>query len=117
MSGLLSDHADAIAGLAANDQAVEDLFRALSDINPDGQGIRRPRRLCDLVAMTGAPEEALRGAIDAFRADGVSFLTPYGSEPLGDGDLVDIGHEALIRCWRRMADRKDGWLQREFRTA
>ena len=29
--------------------------------------------------------------------------------------LIDISHEALIRCWRKIADEKDGWLQREFR--
>jgi hypothetical protein len=125
LSGLLSEHADAIAeqserahlaGSAGSGRVVEDLFRALTDINPDGQGIRRPRRLAELVAVTGADEPALRGVIDAFRADGVSFLTPYGAEAIDGGTLIDLGHEALIRCWRRMADPKDGWLVREFRN-
>ena len=47
-------------------------------------------------------------------ADGVSFLTPYGDAPIGPDSLIDISHEALIRCWQKIADEKEGWLQREF---
>ena len=35
----------------------------------------------------------------------------------GAETLIDISHEALIRCWLKIADDKDGWLQREFRMA
>lgn len=124
-SALLSAHADMIADQAARkhlagepnrERVTEDLFRALTDINPDGQGIRRPVRLSELVAVTGAQETAVRGVIDAFRADGVSFLTPYGDQPIVGDKLIDIGHEALIRCWTKVADPADGWLQREFRN-
>lgn len=125
LGGLLSAHADAVAdaaerehlaGRPGRERVVEDLFRALTEINPDGQAVRRPRRLSELVRVTGASEAELHGVVDAFRADGVSFLTPYGSEPLQGDPLVDIGHEALIRRWRRLADAEDGWLQREFRN-
>lgn len=69
-----------------------------------------------MVAVTGADEASLRGIIDVFRADGVSFLKPHGSEPIDASELIDISHEALIRCWRKIADPKDGWLIREFRN-
>jgi formylglycine-generating enzyme required for sulfatase activity len=115
---LLSDHADRVMAEAAPDQPrqamVELLFRALTDINADGQGIRRPQRFDRLVAVTGGDRDSLRGIIEAFRAEGVSFLTPYPPAPIEDGTVIDISHEALIRCWRRIADPKDGWLQREF---
>jgi hypothetical protein len=66
------------------------------------------------MAVTGSDEQALRDIIDRFRAEGVSFLTPYGDAPIGPDSLIDISHEALIRCWGKIADEKEGWLQREF---
>lgn len=123
LAGLLSAHADAVLARVeshcfggAPTRVVEDLFRALTDINADGQAIRRPCTLARLAAVTGADEAALRCAIDAFRADGVSFLKPYGEEPLDAGELIDVSHEALIRCWQRIAEARDGWLAREFRN-
>lgn len=123
LAGLLSAHADAVQARAGQrclggegTRVVEDLFRALTDINAEGQAIRRPCSLERLVAVTGAEESALRCVIDAFRADGVSFLEPYGDEPLPADELIDVSHEALIRCWRRIAEPRDGWLAREFRN-
>jgi hypothetical protein len=124
LEGLLSDHADATALEAERSQiksddgsrVTEDLFRCLTDINADGQAIRRPQTLALLVQLTGAEEPALRSIIDAFRAEGVSFLRPYGSAPLSRDTLIDISHEALIRCWKKIAEPKDGWLIREFRN-
>jgi hypothetical protein len=124
LDGLLSDHADAVmeaaqrAHIGPGDppRLVEDLFRALTDINAEGHAIRRPQRLGDLMRVTGAGERTLRNVIDAFRADGVSFLRPYGDAPLAADDRIDVSHEALIRCWRRIADPEDGWLIREFRN-
>ena len=121
---LLSDHADAVmARVEPPDPAVEggsrvteDLFRALTEINADGQATRNPRKLKDLIAISGASEQALRTIVDAFRADGVSFLRPYGDESIGPDDYVDISHEALIRCWHRIADPANGWLIREFKN-
>ncbi|UVJ41800.1 ATP-binding protein [Pseudomonas sp. LS1212] len=121
LAGLLSAHADDVlhqaqtAYLSPDSHVVEDLFRALTDMNADGQAIRRPRTLRQLLSVTGATEKALLGVIDTYRADGVSFLTPHGDTPLKMDELIDISHEALIRCWHKIADRADGWLIREFR--
>ena len=120
LAELLSNHADDVMNRvvpAADEKrrrAIEHLFRALTDINAEGQAIRRPRTFGDLVAVTSADEPILEEIIDAFRAEGVSFLTPYGQEPLTDETPIDISHEALIRCWRRIADAETGWLRREF---
>ena len=123
LAGLLSAHADAVLARAGQrcfggeaTRVVEDLFRALTDINAEGQAIRRPCTLERLVAVTCTNEPALRCVVDAFRADGVSFLKPYGHEALRAEELIDISHEALIRCWRRIAEPREGWLAREFRN-
>ncbi|QTF94212.1 hypothetical protein [Halomonas sp. BM-2019] len=124
LAGLLSEHADAVMHevqqahrqVGDSPRLVEDLFRALTDINAEGQAIRRPQTLARLVAVTGAREAALRAIIDAFRADGVSFLRPYGNEPIAAQERIDVSHEALIRCWRKIAEPEDGWLIREFRN-
>ena len=119
LTRILDEHADEIARKA--EPGNEDLpltsriFRALSDLNDAGQPIRRPQSIKELTAVTGASENRVRAVVDAFRADGVSFLRPYGREPLDDGEPVDIAHEALMRCWRRLADRGTGWLWDEFR--
>lgn len=125
-AGLLSAHADEVAaGVVAAmpvapdggpSRVVEDLFRALTEPNPDGHAIRRPMRLDELVAIVGCALPELTRAVDAFRADGVNFLTPPLAWPIRPDSLVDVGHEALIRCWRALADPDDGWLVREFRN-
>jgi formylglycine-generating enzyme required for sulfatase activity/energy-coupling factor transporter ATP-binding protein EcfA2 len=115
---LLSDHADTIVDLAAADPArrvvLERLFRALTDMNVEGKAIRRPQTFGDLVAVTQSEPDTLRGIIKAFRRDGVSFITPYGNQPIANDTIIDISHEALIRCWNKLADPGSGWLTHEF---
>ncbi len=119
LADLLSKHADQVMEAAARDperkKIVEHLFRALTDINAEGNAVRRPQKLAELMATAGASEEVVKPIIDHFRAEGVSFLTPYGTTPIESKTLIDISHEALIRCWQKIADKKDGWLQLEFR--
>jgi formylglycine-generating enzyme required for sulfatase activity/energy-coupling factor transporter ATP-binding protein EcfA2 len=118
LSKLLSDHANSVVDEVAVDSsgrdAVERLFRALIDLNVEGQAIRRPQAFRNLAAVTQIGDAKLREIIDAMRRDGVSFLTPYPPLPISEGTPIDISHEALIRCWGRLADLPDGWLKREF---
>jgi hypothetical protein len=122
LADLLSARADEVANgltLPAGDEhprLVEDLFRALTDINADGQAVRRAQKLSRLIAVTDASPESVRHVIDAFRAEGVSFLRPYGDRPLAPDERVDISHEALIRCWKQISHPDEGWLIREFRN-
>jgi TPR repeat protein len=116
LAQLLSDHADRV--MDAVDPAlwlgVARSFRALTDINADGQAIRRPRSFQALVADCGIAEGNLRTILNAFRAEGVSFLTPYFPAPIMNKTVIDISHEALIRCWKAIGDPKEGWLRNEF---
>ena len=90
------------------------MFRALTEVNADHQAIRRPQTLAALIKVTGADEASVRKIVDAFRAEGASLLRPYGTASVELGDSIDISHEALIRCWSKIADEKVGWLVREF---
>lgn len=122
---LLSDHADQVAAAAqpaGRPRLVEDLMRALTAKNADGHAVRRqPRQtLAQLAEVCSVDTATLRPLVDALREDGVSFLTPRRSPgdpaPLADDTGIDIGHEALIRCWKRLADPENGWLENEFRN-
>jgi len=121
LAGLLSDHANVVMEEALkghpsqHSRLVEDVFRALTDIS-EGHAIRRPRTLRQLVEVVGADEATVCRVIDAFRAEGVSFLTPYSGAPLKSNGLIDVSHEALLRCWDKLADPRDGWLVREARN-
>lgn len=116
---LLSEHADLVADQAAGDESgqmiVRELFRALTDINPDGHAIRRPQTFAALRAVTGASAERLLTVLAPFRAPGVSFVAPFLPDAIDDETVIDISHEALIRRWQRIADPARGWLQEEFR--
>lgn len=118
LTKLLSDHAERVMASVSlpgsSSPAVERLFRALTDINAEGRAIRRPQSFRELVAICDVTPQDLHRIINAFRADGVSFLTPYFPTMIGDKTIIDISHEALIRCWNRIADPQTGWLRREF---
>jgi hypothetical protein len=119
LAKLLSSHANAVMASAAPDEQrgriVEAIFRALTDVNSEGSAIHRPLPFSRLCAVAGVVPEVLHPILDAFRASGVSFLTPYAPDSIKDKTLIDISHEALIRCWRRIDDKPDGWLQKEIR--
>ena len=119
LANLLSDHADAVMASVTPDerskQIVEAVCRALTDVNAEGSAIRRPCAFGDLCAVAGAKPEELRSILDAFRAPHVSFLTPYAPAPIAEKTPIDISHEALICCWRKISPGENAWLLREFR--
>ncbi len=116
LRSLLSRNADEACAAAGGPDSpvIQHLFRALIDINAEGLAIRRPQSFDALVEVTGADPATLTDVIGHFRADRVSFLQPHGDKPLTPDTRIDISHEALIRCWDRIADKKVGWLAREF---
>lgn len=123
---LLSHHAEEVAAGAAGDdprraKALDKIFQALTDLDADGNGVRRKQSIQELEALVELPVEDVQDMLRPLRADGVSFLRPYGEEDVPDHLDVDISHEALIRSWERVAGtadaggaRKGGLLQREF---
>jgi energy-coupling factor transporter ATP-binding protein EcfA2 len=106
MAEALSRHADeALQECAGKKLAVEQAFRALSELDREGRAVRRALRFDQLLAETGAGEQDLRDVLDEFRAPTCSFLVPppSTSPSLAADDRVDIGHEALLRRWKAIA--------------
>ncbi len=131
LSAILAGHADRVlaettGGDPAKERAAEFLFRALTRKDSESRAIRCPQRYWRLARLSGLDDAGTRAIIDAFRRDGVSFLTPYEAmTPAIEGEtVIDISHEALIRAWPRMSDtaiddeaRPVGWIEREAQDA
>ncbi len=127
MTDALSRHADEIfAQCAGQELAVEQAFRALSEVDREGRAIRRALRFDKLLAETGVSEADLRAGLDRFRAPNCSFLLPSlaASPTLAADERIDIGHEALLRRWKMIAGKTEpvdpktgrpppGWLTEE----
>lgn len=128
--GAISGHANEIfASLQGAETTIERIFQALAEIDKDGRIIRRARSLNQLLAEAGQPAAEMYAVLDKFRADECSFVVPPLSslettEQLPTDTIIDIGHEALLRCWERVcgepgatgerSDKRDvGWLRRE----
>src|SRR5262249_55406380 len=77
VSGALSLHANEIVrSLPGLELAIQQCFRALSELDREGRATRRARLLEQLVAETGIPEADLHRVLDSFRDEDCSFLTP-----------------------------------------
>lgn len=116
VNGALSDHADAVlATLTPPQQAIAaGLFRALTQSEgAGGRDVRRPVRLSQAAAITGASVNDLIAVIEAFRAPGRNFLTPLPPVPLTPDTTIDISHESLIRQWVKLRE----WVREEFQSA
>ena len=111
----LSRHADeAFEELEpARREAAEALFRALSERGHGGRDTRRPARLAEVAATAGVEPDALVPIVEAFRRPDRSFLAPAPPRPLAADTVLDIGHESLIRQWRRLAR----WVDEEAESA
>jgi formylglycine-generating enzyme required for sulfatase activity len=102
----LSRHADEVlASLPRDELAVEQVFRALSEIDRDNRATRRALTFAQLRAETGVEEAALRRVLYRFRTEDCSFVVPPPSAVpiLADDTRIDVGHEALLRRWDRIS--------------
>ncbi len=89
------------------------LFKAITEKDVEGHGIRRPLRLADAAALAGASEDELRQVVEVFRRPGRSFLTPAVPAALSADAVLDLSHESLMRIWGRLID----WFGEEARWA
>jgi hypothetical protein len=133
VSGAISGHAEEIfSSLSGRENTVEQIFRALAEIDSEGRAIRRARQLGQLIAETGASHDDVFAVLDKFRADDCSFLVPpltsSPSRDLPEDTIIDVGHEALLRRWARVCGdpeatdergdkREIGWLRQELKDA
>jgi hypothetical protein len=121
-TGALSEHAEEVYGalVEADGEAAADamewIFRALVDVDVGGRGIRRPCSFAHLVKVSGARADLVGRIVTRYASPGCNFLVVSGDPDTPDDCRVDMGHEALMRSWTRMAGTgtNPGWLQREF---
>jgi len=107
----LNDHADRVLDeLPKGRRRLASLiFRALIDAS-EGRDQRRPQRLSELAAITGATPDDVRAIAEHFCT--ANFLTSPDRGRTPDWE-VDITHESLIRQWKKLAR----WVAAEARNA
>jgi WD40 repeat protein len=102
-------------------RTVERVMKALTDLDERARASRHRQKLSELQALVVdslnvSAEEgrtSLARVLDTMKSEDTSFLQITD----GDDPEIDIGHEALIRGWKRLSgvkrDFADGWLREE----
>ncbi len=106
IAGALSQHADQVMqSIPGVELAVEQTFRALSEVDKEGRATRRAITFSQLSAETGMSHDDLVVVLDRFRADDCSFIvtTPAAVHTLQPDTRVDVVHEALLRHWYKIS--------------
>jgi WD40 repeat protein len=102
---------------------MERVMKALSDLDERSRASRRRQNRNELEALVVDSlnmnpmdaRKSLTRVLDTMRREDTSFLQIADE----DDAEIDIGHEALIRSWKRLSGAKrdfvDGWLREERR--
>jgi hypothetical protein len=101
------------AGAGRGQLITEKIFKALTDTYSDPRGVRRACSIHELAAICEVPESEVIQVVEIFRRPGRSFLTPLADVPLESDTIVDLSHESLMRCWRRLV----AWTEDERESA
>ena len=116
MSDALSRHADEVYATLPGADArhiAGVVFKCLTEKGSDNREIRRPTEIKEIAAVANVPANRVIKVIEAFRAEGISFLMPPAGSELGAESAVDISHESLIRLWERLRR----WVEEESESA
>jgi WD40 repeat protein len=117
MESALSKHANEIYENlpdVESQRVAKILFQRLTEVGADSEkSIRHPNDFQDICQVSGASEEQVKLVINAFRAPGCSFLTPFLPHKISGDTKLDISHESLIRKW----DRLKAWVIEEGEAA
>jgi WD40 repeat protein/tetratricopeptide (TPR) repeat protein len=116
MREALSRHADEVFAELPDDRhrvVAERVFKALTERGADNRGIRRPTRVSQLAAITGAADAEVRSVVEVFRKSGRTFLMPPEGVELSSDTVIDISHESLMRVWQRLRH----WVEEEAQSA
>ena len=105
MSRALSLHADeAFAELSSDRHRIiaTKAFKALTETDAQGRGIRRPTTLGSICDIGNFDEEEVKQVVEKFREPGRAFLAPPPSIPLERSTMIDLAHESIMRVWNRL---------------
>lgn len=101
---LSKDAEAALAGMSDDEVKItKRMFQTLTDTDARGRRIRRPARLSEIEAITGASRERVLAIVERFRCNRRNFVNLYEDKLTGDV-TIDISHESLIRQWTRLGD-------------
>jgi energy-coupling factor transporter ATP-binding protein EcfA2 len=111
----LSQHADEAYNELdlAQQHIAAMLFRSLSERGSDRRDTRRPVALSEAATLAQVPWPQVAAAVEVFRREGRSFLTPPAGKALEPDSVLDISHESLIRQWQRL----QAWTTEEAEAA
>jgi hypothetical protein len=115
LSEALSNHADEVYGSLTERQkhVAEIMFRRLTERGVGQRDTRRPARLGDIADVARVDAEEVAPVVEEFRKADRSFVMPPPGVLLKRETMLDIGHESLIRQWRRLNE----WVDEEARSA
>jgi uncharacterized protein YkwD/energy-coupling factor transporter ATP-binding protein EcfA2 len=105
MARALSLHADEAYMELDSDRErtiAEKAFKALTEIDEQGRGVRRPTTLKAICAVGNFDEREVRRVLERFREPGRAFLAPPASIALQPSSMIDLGHESIMRVWGRL---------------
>ncbi len=109
-----AEEAFAELGSERRREVCERLFKCLTEKDPASHlGVRRPSRLDEICAISGADADEVRAVVEVFRRPGRSFLMPPAPSELDAAAVVDISHESLMRVWKRLIR----WVDEETEAA
>ncbi|MEI6173805.1 MAG: hypothetical protein WCR01_08630 [Bacteroidota bacterium] len=92
---------------------AEKLFKALTEINKESRGTRRPTQLSEIVTLAEARQDEIIRVIDNFRKPGCAFLMPSANVEINSDSTIDISHESIMRVWTRLKN----WVEEESQSA
>ncbi|MEZ5534613.1 MAG: hypothetical protein R3F02_03215 [Thiolinea sp.] len=103
LRGALDGHLERVfTALKPEQQAIaEVMFRLLTTQGEDGQAIRRPAQVQEVLAVAHCGPDELEPVVEAFRGAGRHFLMTSTPE-LSEQTVLDISHESLIRQWQQL---------------
>lgn len=103
LHGALDGHLEKVLnGLSIEKQHIaEVLFKALTEGSVEGQAMRRPVTVGEVLAIANCMQEELVAVVEAFRGPGRNFLMTSTPKLITE-TVIDISHESLIRHWQRL---------------
>ena len=112
MAYALSRHADEVYQQLPDEEhrlLCMKLFKAITEKQSDGRGIRRPLPFGEIDEITGHQRGKMLTVIDAYRPTGRTFIMPGETVKIHDQIIIDISHESLMRVWVRL----EQWVSEE----
>ena len=116
MTEALSRHGDEVYEELPDDDhrlLCMKLFKAITEKQGDGRGVRRPLPFSEIDEITGHQREKMLTVIDAYRPIGRTFIMPGQNVKIHDKIIIDISHESLMRVWQRLKN----WVNDEADSA